>query len=421
MEAETLNHQSLRIAPRYVFHYYGDNVCLFDRKQELDQIKVNSVEGDILLAVNALNDIELAWDKIRCDYQIPSDEIEAKNLFWATINKCLQHGILIQGKGQVEIFGERGKYYPFAITVELTNFCNFGCTHCYKDANCKNNTFINLSTLEGFLNGIAGKVYSIEFTGGEATLHPEFERIVEQTNCEVLTLLTNGSNLHKISPGTLNKFDYIQVSLYGINDAEYKKFARSTHFSDVCQNIRNLCSNGMDVTVAIILRPDNIFRMDQYVDLVQSLGVKHIRFGITVKMGRNDEPNSEWLLGYDDLISFDRIYKDLVAAYPSIKFGDFDVREFTDAAVGHEKAPNVDQCQIKCFAGSYLVAVSESGYVRPCVFMPTQFFNAMSCTEYLNLIRNGESIDYSNCIKNCARSYAEKGKSLSEICNKAFG
>lgn len=76
--------------------------------------------------------------------------------------------------------------------------------------------------------------------------------------------------------------------------------------------------------------------------------------------------------------------------------------------------------QFHCFAGSRLIAISETGYVRPCVAMPAQYFDSMLWPEYIDMINRGAAFDYSDCIKNCANAYIKEGKSISSIYAKAL-
>lgn len=50
------------------------------------------------------------------------------------IAQLVEQGILCEGTDSRPIYGERGKYDPLYVSVELTNSCNFRCSHCYKEA-----------------------------------------------------------------------------------------------------------------------------------------------------------------------------------------------------------------------------------------------------------------------------------------------
>jgi molybdenum cofactor biosynthesis enzyme MoaA len=65
------------------------------------------------------------------------------------------------------------------ISIELTNQCNFGCTHCYKDAGTGQIGYLSVDSFGEIMNGLHGRIYAVELTGGEPTLHPEFTDIIK--------------------------------------------------------------------------------------------------------------------------------------------------------------------------------------------------------------------------------------------------
>jgi uncharacterized radical SAM superfamily Fe-S cluster-containing enzyme len=66
------------------------------------------------------------------------------------------------------------------ILVEVTNACNLACPVCYSDA--KGDRKMPLDTFKRYITKLAdekGGLDSVQLTGGEATLHPEFWEMVE--------------------------------------------------------------------------------------------------------------------------------------------------------------------------------------------------------------------------------------------------
>lgn len=83
------------------------------------------------------------------------------------------------------------------ILVEVTNACNLACAVCYSDA--KGDRFLPLADFEARLSALIeqkGGLDSVQLTGGEATMHPDFERLVaflhRQSGVKKIYLPTNG-------------------------------------------------------------------------------------------------------------------------------------------------------------------------------------------------------------------------------------
>jgi sulfatase maturation enzyme AslB (radical SAM superfamily) len=84
--------------------------------------------------------------------------------------------------GEVDtlFIGSEKYQYPFKINVELTDFCNFHCRHCYNNSNNKNRNFIDTTALINTFKGFNEKGVSvIELMGGEPLAHPDIDKIVK--------------------------------------------------------------------------------------------------------------------------------------------------------------------------------------------------------------------------------------------------
>ncbi|MFM1583630.1 hypothetical protein [Helcococcus ovis] len=42
----------------------------------------------------------------------------------------------------IRLTGEYNKFYPRVLNIELCDYCNFYCGHCYKNAHRKNKQFL---------------------------------------------------------------------------------------------------------------------------------------------------------------------------------------------------------------------------------------------------------------------------------------
>lgn len=147
--------------------------------------------------------------------------------------------------------------YPISIDLELTNHCNFSCLFCPIGRKEEYKKKIGFSKLlyedvvklvrELKENNVKLKTFRFSMMG-ESTLHPDFDRItklVSQSNIsDYLELTTNGSTLSKkkIIPIIENKINILRVSIYGLNDKEYKKNTKTNknNFELIKKNLKNL-------------------------------------------------------------------------------------------------------------------------------------------------------------------------------------
>lgn len=408
--------RALQISPAFVLSYFAESLCISDTANNFADYAMNMVEQDIVLRINELHDLGSVWKAIKREYAISDVDTEAQSLFGSYVTNLLEKGILMSGRQPVPIIGTRGACYPIRTTIELTNKCNFECTHCYKEAGKQCDRFIDTELALRVLDELKENTWLVEFTGGEALLHPDFEKIVTYADFPSTALFTNGSLLDRVSVNILRKFDSIQVTLYGDTDQEYRKYARSSSFEKVCQNIREAVDSGANVVVAIILRKSNYQIIEQYIRLIYSLGVRSVRFGLTSKVGRNSAAMSEWDLSPDECCLVDEQLLHLKQKYVDMKFEDFDWRN--DFVFPNEKS---EPHTIKCGAGKKSIVISESGIVRPCVVLPAEYFNKLPWDDYLSTIKSEETVCYDDCVQRCLCACKQEGRSIDSICNYAFG
>lgn len=406
--------REFQINPHYVIYYYLDQTFLFNVDDKFNRVDLNQVEDDIIISINELHDIKKVWQNISNMYCFSADDEEAMELFDSVVDDFLGKGLIEEGSRTVSTYGQKGKCYPFMATIEMTNKCNFKCTHCYKEANKDNSKFISAETVDKVMNVLRGKIYALEITGGEATIHPQFAEIVSKLEAPSISLLTNGAQLNMYSTSTLKKFSSMQVSLYGCCEEEYRKYAVSTQFQDVCKGIKKAVNEGISVSVAIILRKTNINRIDKYIDLLIELGINLVTFGTSSKLGRNNtDSETDWDLSDSEINDFANKLKDLRIKYPGIVFEDFGLEEndFDKTKINY---------RFKCNAGTRFIVISENEKIRPCIYAPAQYFETTSVNDYCSLIENGLNIEYGSCITSCLKDLISQDKHLDSICPVGF-
>jgi MoaA/NifB/PqqE/SkfB family radical SAM enzyme len=349
------------------------------------------------------------------DYGIDAFYQPAMDSLFNYIQKLKSKYIIAEGNGTKQVFGVKGNHFPLFASVELTNQCNFHCLHCYKEAT-NQGTFLSLENAKKLASSIASHLYSIDITGGEATLHPEFSKIIDLFHVPVLNLITNGFNIDTIDDETLKRFSQIQVSLYGYSDDMYVHTTGCNAFQTVCMALERIRDLGIYTTVAVILKQQSMEEIEKYFELLDKLRIYNLRFGLALKIGRNKNGITEWNVSEEERSLFHRKIAELNRLYSH-----FDVGNIESHFVNLVDQPSDKQYRIVCGAGESSICISEKGFVRPCVMFPEEYFGIYSIDEYISSIKKGECISYKSCLSRCSKKLKEEGRCVLEVCPHGIG
>ncbi len=406
---------SLQICDSYLPCFFGNELTLFKIDDRYGQIKCNSVEAVVIQAINRYHSTQRTWLHISELFNIRPDNTEARATYETYVNQLRNKGIVVPGKAKSVFWGEQGKCYPLFLTIELTNFCNFRCTHCYKEAGPTNTTFISIDTIRDIFDTLKDKTYSLELTGGEATAHPLFDEIVAIAPFTNIFLLTNGSNICCLDNATLRKLNHVQVSMYGVTDDEYRQYAGVCAFSAFCDGLKKLVQMRIPSSVAIILRKDNVRKIDQYLTFLYEIGINNVRFGVSAKAGRNTLGESGWDISVEEY----NIASQLVAAF-SDKHPDMQIAKLDDADELKSKINDCENYILGCQGGKNMICISEAGLVRPCVMLPEKYFGKVLWSKYKQIIASGNVFNYDKFIPEFLEALRMQGRNVGSVCPYGF-
>ena len=143
---------------------------------------------------------------------------------------------------------------PLVVYVEVSSFCNLSCGFCPQHLS-PNEVPKNRMHLERFedmckqIKKFPELPKLIRFCGiGDSLTNPLFAEMLQIANKykigERLQLITNGVLLqNKVNHEIINLLDQIVVSIEGLSDEDYLKFAnRRVNFSKHVENLKFLCS-----------------------------------------------------------------------------------------------------------------------------------------------------------------------------------
>jgi len=181
---------------------------------------------------------------------------------------------------------------PRVITLEITTACNNFCSGCANvelsrnKAGRKNTSGFMLhwrEVLEKIFRASKGDVI-LRLSGGEPTLHPEFESIIQmimQMGIPFAILSTGRwnkirrENLIRILQGE-NAFLGFLVSLHGSDAKNHCAFTESPEksFTETCNNIAVTCKNGLRVFTNSVISNKNWDDVEKIYLLSQQLGAE---------------------------------------------------------------------------------------------------------------------------------------------------
>ena len=237
-----------------------------------------------------------------------------------------------------------------SLHLYLTNRCNLSCPHCYMFSGHENENELTTAEILNLINDYVkiAAGHRITISGGEPSIHPDFELIVKtaaESGLEV-NVLTNGSLMSKKRIETLSKYiSSIQISIDGFSEESNAIIRGKGHFDKALSAVDSFVENGIETSIAITPTLDMLKSyQNEYVDFAKKLAMKYagknfrVKFAEGLSDGRSVKPTD---------IS-NQEYADIVRTINNTIYGeDFELISFV------EKMRNnviVDNCMFGVFA-----------------------------------------------------------------------
>lgn len=301
------------------------------------------------------------------------------------------------------IFGDLEHEYPYELSIELTNSCLLECKHCYKEASSCKHTTINTTSLISFLEQARDKVHTIQLTGGEAMLHPDFWKILDYCKMhfkEVVIsttgLLINQKNIDKL------KNTKIYLSLYSFNSQENQNYVGKDILDKVLSAVTLLKSNNIHVCINTIVSDNNVASLTEFIKKCEEINVDGVGLGKNVSVGRAKTLSNKELCSKE----CEQCVKEIADNFSS--------NQMYLSTFLSESLPKDIQC------GYYKWIINEKGLILPCAFFPEQFAFGNIC-DPIELIFNQQKFD--NMIlnlKKLAFDMRANGSRITDICEVLY-
>ncbi len=201
---------------------------------------------------------------------------------------------------------------PNGVLIQLTNFCNFKCSHCSQKApfyvNVEPDTFeLSFEEWAKILTRIRrARITQLRFTGGEPFLRKDLELLCRKAfelGFEV-SFVTNGS---LIIPGNIDWLREIQpksvwVSIYGFPGKMYENISGTRNiFPRITSTVCRLVEALPEVGIYYPLGSHNYREVGAFIQYFYSLGVRYIKFLQVLEHGRARESREIASLSFEVL------------------------------------------------------------------------------------------------------------------------
>lgn len=185
--------------------------------------------------------------------------------------------------------------------VYLTNRCNQRCQHCYMYAGTELDQELSTDEIQSLLKNFSkcgGQV--VTFTGGEATLRPDFIAIVQfakEIGLQVCVL----SNGLLWTDDLVNRIktvvDEVQISIDGFDRESYQQVRGTDSFDKALSTVDKLVCAGIRTTVAVSPLLDTLLEHEQqYITFAKEMTSRYsgkaffVKFNTELMEGRNVAP-----------------------------------------------------------------------------------------------------------------------------------
>ncbi|MFX1352844.1 MAG: radical SAM/SPASM domain-containing protein [Promethearchaeota archaeon] len=252
--------------------------------------------------------------------------------------------------------------------LELTAECNNACPGCGSMyAHQRKAPGLPASDWHAVIDRLSPMTPHLRLSGGEPTLHPEFEEIVTHINTLGIpfTVFTNArwTDPEATTRMLINKkfLEGILVSIHGAQASSHEAFtATSGSFEEAVDNVRRAAREGLRVVTSTVITHQNHREMEEIVALAQLTGVERATFSrfIGPPLPEIEASEGELKMAVRSLEPLMDGETDLQHEGQEIRYG---------APIPHCFTGNQSN---GCMAGFVHATIDPWGNLRPCPHVP---------------------------------------------------
>ncbi len=260
---------------------------------------------------------------------------------------------------------------PHDCYIILTEKCNLRCKHCYGSFGEENSKELTGNDWDRVIKDLKLEgVFYLNISGGEPTMHPDFEQIVDSLieNKMYFIITTNGI----LSKNKLNKIleakDYligIKISLDGYDYESHCYLRRSINgrvnksvFDQTLKTIYTIIDNHIPLTIATCLHKKNVYNFDKLKKLILEIKPNSWFISTISTNGRSAENKDIYVSDSEiDANYWKKLKKELLRKNIYVNYIDMDYANSTKTD---------SNFYYTCPASKTFCEISSEGLVSPC-------------------------------------------------------
>jgi MoaA/NifB/PqqE/SkfB family radical SAM enzyme len=170
------------------------------------------------------------------------------------------------------------------LVVELTNRCNLRCAHCFEDRHAGTGDLPYRLIRQLLMQAASCGVAHVSFTGGEPTLHRDFDSVIRDVadaGC-TFSFVSNGSTFHRIYPWLVEhrrSFTGVTFSLDGATADTHDTLRGAGSYRQVMRAASVCVARKLPFTFNMVLTRNNQHEIGSLANLAAALGSGGVRFG----------------------------------------------------------------------------------------------------------------------------------------------
>ncbi len=364
---------------------------MFLSKTQFEILRLYSVEKNVdEIATELLNGVSVEEIEL----------VEVKKNIGAVVEHFKELGLVLDRN--VCETGEYRKFYPKTLNIELTDRCNFYCSHCYKEAASNNKDSLNIEKIKEILSSFKGKIAVLNLTGGEPLLYPGFKEIIRSFGKDYfINVTTNGSLIKNLSLEDIKLVNNFQISLYGINEESYVNVInKSGMYKNVKESLELLSEQGIPFTVAVILNKEVCRDISLYKEMIEKTSASYVLFSKVGRAGRSNDDDDFW-----------NVTEEMESELQAYVIKNFKIE--TNLKSLNEKKIEFLKHRNGCTAGKLQLTISEKGELVLCNTIDHNFFSLGECDILYSYVEKACDCEQ---IKSMMESYKKKYDCRNHIC-----
>jgi len=281
----------------------------------------------------------------------------------------------------------------------ITRKCNLNCRHCYTNSSDSLDTILPFSFWKSVIKQLNElQVRRIHIEGGEAFLHPDFDKIIiyiAELGIKNVLLVTNGilATRERLEILRKNGLKRIAISLDSL-DRDVHNALRPDSHEYALQAIKNAIDLGFTTRISCCLNRKNIKTARLFVDTVYSMGVRTLNLDWFVSVGRGNMVFDEYGITEADEDILCEFESDIYDIAQNARYRNFNL--FLDLPEWYKKR-NVFMTNdtkrtrhLACDAIIKQVSINEVGDVYPCFIFAygDGRIGNLNCDSLIDIINN---------------------------------